>query len=367
MRLRKIIQDYFTFSRKERNGIVVLLLLVVLFVLASQLVFVFERPETGDVQQFLQEIAEFRQQQNEPKQQGELFIFNPNTIDSLALDSLLVPAAVKQNILRFRKKGGHFFRSSDLRKIYGMNDSVYNRLKPFIFIETENSIQEPEKELPKKTKILWRKFDPDTCNEKSWEQMGLTPKQSLIIERYKKAIGGFKTKEQLAKVYGIENDQMDSLLKYVKIKEQPIRQTKKNHPVENKLVELNSADTIALKSLPGIGTVLSSRIIKYRNLLGGFYSARQLLEVYGVTPECLSEIEPLLTIDTLTIKKLDINFSSAGELAAHPYIGKNKGREIATFRSKNGPIVNPLILFEKGVFEKQQFDKIRPYLATKTE
>ncbi|HBL73906.1 MAG: hypothetical protein A2W90_11920 [Bacteroidetes bacterium GWF2_42_66] len=369
MRLRKIIQDYFTFSRKERNGIILLLLVVVLFAVASQSIFLFEKSGEVDAQSFLEEIAEFEMRQKPAGQRGSLFLFNPNTIDSLALDSLLIPVSVKRNLLKFRTKGGRFFQPEDVRKIYGMNDSVFSEIEKYIHIETTEKIREKKNQgrVHEKPEIVWCKFDPDTCTESDWLNFGLTQKQAQVIARYKSAIGGFKSKDQFAKIYGIESSVMDSLLKYIEI-EMPHEITKpKVYSAERKVIELNSADTIALKSLPGIGSVLSRRIIKYRDLLGGFYSVRQLLEVYGLSPECLQKVESLLTVDTLRIKKLDINFSSAEELATHPYVGERSGRGIVKFRSKNGPITNPAVLLEKKVFEKQQFENIRPYLGTKTE
>ena len=178
---------------------------------------------------------------------------------------------------------------------------------------------------------------------------------------------GSNQKSNLRKSMALKVILMDSLLKYIEIAAPQEIAKPKVYSAERKVIELNSADTVALKSLPGIGSVLSRRIIKYRDLLGGFYSAKQLLEVYGLSPECLQKVESLLTIDTLKIKKLDINFSSAEELAAHPYVGKKPGREIVNFRSKKGLIADPAVLLEKKVFERQQFEKIRPYLGTKTK
>ena len=53
------------------------------------------------------------------------------------------------------------------------------------------------------------------------------------------------------------------------------------------LVELNMADTTTLKKVPGIGPVFANRIVKYRNLLGGFYAVSQLREVYGIDEETI--------------------------------------------------------------------------------
>ena len=50
-------------------------------------------------------------------------------------------------------------------------------------------------------------------------------------------------------------------------------------------VELNSADSVTLQLLHGIGPAYARRIVNYRDRLGGFVSTTQLLEVYGFGPE----------------------------------------------------------------------------------
>ena len=57
---------------------------------------------------------------------------------------------------------------------------------------------------------------------------------------------------------------------------------------------LNASDTAEWKKIPGIGSVYASRIVQYRNLLGGFSHVEQLLEVYGIDQELFSRIAVIL-------------------------------------------------------------------------
>ena len=50
-------------------------------------------------------------------------------------------------------------------------------------------------------------------------------------------------------------------------------------------IDLNSADTLLLTRVPGIGASFARRIYKYRELLGGYYVVEQLQEVYGMDRE----------------------------------------------------------------------------------
>ena len=99
-------------------------------------------------------------------------------------------------------------------------------------------------------------------------------------------------------------------------------------------VELNSADTLTLQLLHGIGPAFARRIVRYRERLGGYRSAEQLLEVYGFTPELLVHIAPHLTVDTTAIHRIPINTVELKQLIKHPYIEYYQARDIVTLRSR---------------------------------
>ena len=86
------------------------------------------------------------------------------------------------------------------------------------------------------------------------------------------------------------------------------------------MVELNSADTTRLKMLRGIGSGYAKIIVAYREKLGGFYAASQLLEVYKFPDETYQKIKHQLSVDTTLIRKIKINEATVKELKSHPYI-----------------------------------------------
>ena len=100
------------------------------------------------------------------------------------------------------------------------------------------------------------------------------------------------------------------------------------------VVELNSADTLTLQLLHGIGPAYAGRIVRYRDRLGGFTNIGQLLEVYGFTPELLDHIAPSLTIDTSDIRHIDINTIELKQLIKHPYIEYYQARDIIKLRDR---------------------------------
>ena len=98
------------------------------------------------------------------------------------------------------------------------------------------------------------------------------------------------------------------------------------------VVELNSVDTTTLQLLHGIGPAYASRIVRYRERLGGFTRKEQLLEIYGFTPELLAHIAPHITVDTQAISKIDLNSITLKQLIKHPYIEYYQARDIIRLR-----------------------------------
>ena len=88
----------------------------------------------------------------------------------------------------------------------------------------------------------------------------------------------------------------------------------------DEVVELNSADTTRLKQLRGIGSGYAKMIVAYREKLGGFYKAEQLLEVYKFPDETYQKIKHQLSVDTTLIRKIKVNTATVKELKNHPYI-----------------------------------------------
>jgi DNA uptake protein ComE-like DNA-binding protein len=128
-------------------------------------------------------------------------------------------------------------------------------------------------------------------------------------------------------------------------------------------IELNEADSADLVELNGIGPSFASRIVKYRDRLGGFYSPSQVLEVYNFPIETYSKIEGNVFADTLKIRKIRVNFADFKELIRHPYFSKQKVELILKFREKHGPFANLAEVKASGIFNEEEFKKVIPYLT----
>lgn len=131
------------------------------------------------------------------------------------------------------------------------------------------------------------------------------------------------------------------------------------------LVELNTADTIILKKVPGIGSTFARRIVKYRELLGGFYDVSQLAEVYGIDEERYQALAPWFIADTLHIRRLEVNTSSAADLRKHPYLDYRQAKAIEQLRKQKSRLSGweNLQLIEE--FTDTDKRRLTPYLSFK--
>jgi competence protein ComEA len=136
------------------------------------------------------------------------------------------------------------------------------------------------------------------------------------------------------------------------------------NPVRQRLpkLDLNKCDSALLVSLPGIGPVLSVRIIKYRRLLGGFASVNQLKEVYGLPEETYDLIKDRVFADTADISRIDINLAGYKELSRFPYFEKYEVNAIIKFRELNGKISKVSDLTDNKLVPVEKTEKIKPYL-----
>lgn len=357
MNLRQIVQDYFTFSRNERKGITILLVIIFLLAVANKIIFYFETPGEIDAQLLNAGFDSKGTNPDSPPGKGSLFSFNPNTIDTPTLDSLAIPEGIKRNMIRFREKGGHYYKAKDFKKIYGVTDSLYRILEPFIRIETVNASP-----AEKGTKKQLFNFDPNQASDSVFLCLGFTEEQIQTIRNYQRKGGYFYNREDFFKIYGLTQLQKKDLLDFIKIEKKELPHLEKKSDQVKLMIEINSTDSVELMKLPGIGATLSKRIIKYRDLLGGFYTFDQLKEVYGLKEGTINRIHEMIKVDATKVHGVDLNFSDQYELARHPYIGIKMAGQIINFRTRYGKISDPVVLKDSLILKENDYEKLKPYL-----
>jgi competence ComEA-like helix-hairpin-helix protein len=138
--------------------------------------------------------------------------------------------------------------------------------------------------------------------------------------------------------------------------------TKTEKLSEGETIELNTADSLDLKKLPGIGSAFANRIINYKKLLGGYHRIEQLQEVYGMYEELYEQIVPYLTINPNEKVRISANTASLDKLKNHPYINFYQAKAIVETRKKKGNLegTEELKLLEE--FSEEDWIRIEPYL-----
>ena len=124
-------------------------------------------------------------------------------------------------------------------------------------------------------------------------------------------------------------------------------------------LDLNTSDSAGLVSVPGIGPVFASRIIRYREQLGGYLTVSQLSEINGI-PDSL--MKWFIVTDTFPLRMIRVNSVSVSELRRHPYVNFYQARAIVEYRKERGVIKGPEQLSFMEEFTAQDLDRLLPYL-----
>lgn len=123
-------------------------------------------------------------------------------------------------------------------------------------------------------------------------------------------------------------------------------------------VVLNTADTSALKMVPGIGPYYARKVIEYGKRLGGFVSVDQLDEIEGFPLDA----KEYLTIEDATPRKLNVNTLTLNELRRHPYINFYQAKAITDYRRLHGPLKSLQDLRLSKDFPPEVIQRLEPYV-----
>jgi len=223
-------------------------------------------------------------------------------------------------------------------------------------------------------------FDPNTLDATGWKRLGVRDKTILTIQHFLARGGKFRKPGDIGKIYGLPKDDYERLLPFVQIRMEATWQTKnvkeeRQYEVAGKpvypakhftppgIIDINSADTTAFIALPGIGSKLAARIINFRNKLGGFYEVQQVAETYGLPDSTFAGIKPFLQCSPSALQQIDINNADANALKQHPYIRWQLANAIVQYRSQHGHFKSIEELSLITIITPDALKKMSPYLV----
>lgn len=356
----KFIIEYFSFSVREKNGILVLFILL-LIIVVTLLVLKKQKEDTKyNFEIFEDKIDEFLSVRSKKDINIELFNFDPNKASIEDFSKLGLSKNAINSICNYRNKGGKFYTPEDLKKIYNLNENEFEIIKDYIVIEN-NNYKAKHLATEKHNNLELFIFDPNKALKTDFEKLGLNSWQIQNILKFRAKGGNFNTPEDFSKIYGINNELFNLIKPYIQITDIP--ENKETSKSDN-IINLNTATDIELQKLNGIGPSFSKRIIEYRNKLGGFINSKQLLEIYGFKEETLLNIKDYLIIDTSYIKKININKAEYVDLIKHPYINKDNTKKILNYRNFAKNIKSFEELLNQKAIDKDFYEKLLPYITT---
>jgi competence protein ComEA len=291
--LKRIVSDWFGYSRRERRASMILVIIIIVVILAR---FIIPEKEIDIEVNTLMPPApaeEYIAAGKASIEQVSLFRFDPNSASFSDLTSLGIPGKVAGTLIRYRNSGARFRKPEDIMKVYGMDTMLARSIIPYIYIE------EPDSIFVRKTIV----HESASSSSSSRDLMVMA------------------------------------------------------------MVDINRCDSASLEALPGIGPVLSARIIKFRELLGGYVSFEQLKEVYGLSDSVYQVILKLVRIDSLAVRRININSAGFRELERHPYIERYEAQSIIKFREVNGNIRNLSELTSNGILSEAKAKRISRYFS----
>ncbi len=311
-----LLSGYFTFTKKERIGTIVLLILILLFTLLPFLYPLFVKAKQTDASAFEEEIKILK-----VKQQDTANHFVQKNFDEDNYQNYYQPS--EKNYYNKKSKGALFY------------------------------------------------FDPNTTTFADWQKLGLRDKTITTIQNYLAKGGKFYKPEDIGKIWGLHSDEVQRLIPYIQIAAKENNYTQKTYepktfekikyiPVS---IDINNADTAVFIDLPGIGSKLAQRITNFRDKLGGFYKVEQLAETFGLPDSTFQNIKSRLWVNNSTIKQFNINTATVDEMKLHPYIRYNLANAIVQYRIQHNTFLDVTDLKKIMIVTDEIFNKVSPYLT----
>ncbi|MFI3286558.1 MAG: helix-hairpin-helix domain-containing protein [Rikenellaceae bacterium] len=298
------------------------------------------------------------------------FEFDPNSVELPELMQMGLSKREAVNIIRYREAGKVFRIKEDLFTCYGISDSLYYSLEPYIVIAdtfrfkpraytsyesaSSSSVAYRSQQRYARELLAPSRFLVDTVSAEYLYAIGaLSRRQAASFVKWRD-LSGIYDMEEFCDCYVISDSIAAALEPYLIFSAPP------ESIVE--LIDINRADSVELRSVYGIGEKSVVAILAYREMLGGFYSVEQLSEIKVVTESNYEKIIKQILCDSCDISKIDVNFASAKTIKGHPYIADRALRRLLKVRELKGGWSTIEEMIDDDIFTQEEATRVRPYL-----
>jgi len=286
--MKSRLKNYLSITKKEWNGIVVLLLIIAAVLASPYLYLYFHKDEVVNFKDFNEDVSLLRQanggkavESDEPLSDTKiakpsLFVFNPNNLPAQQWKQLGFSDRQIAIIKNYETKGGHFNSKEDVQKIFGITAADYQRIEPYIHIPDEGYTN---KLAPGET------IELNSADSARLTRIhGVGPAFAQRIIEYRKRLGGFLSKEQLREVYGIDAGKYHDIQNQFTIN--PLLVTK---------IDINRVDFEGLRKFPYLTNKQTNAVIQYRTQYGNYHSINDMKQIAILDEVILRKIEPYLS------------------------------------------------------------------------
>ena len=303
--MKQFFKDYLSFNKRERNGIFVLLLILTIVIAVPRVIRLFSKKENVDVSSFQNDISKFEKyiiNNNDSSKQKDFdyenidksvaenklnpFYFNPNGLPAEKWKELGFDDKQIRIIKNFEAKGGKFYKKEDLKKIYGISESEYAVLEPYIQISDEHKKDRKEfthNKSDKNTEVI-ELNSADTNGLKKLKGIGSWYAKKIIA--YRNRLGGFYKKEQLLEVKGIDSSKYAGFADFVSINKFLI-----------KTININTATFDELRLHPYLSYNIANSLINIRKVHGKFNTVADIKKSALITANIYEKIFPYLSVN----------------------------------------------------------------------
>ena len=222
-------------------------------------------------------------------------------------------------------------------------------------------------------------FDPNALTAEGWEARGVPHFVAGRLVKYGQAAGGFQSKAQIKRVYGLPDSVYQRLAPFLQLPDEPPGRGASAYasrsgtgpagaarkPAHLQPFDLNQADTTQLMQIKGIGRGRAKGLVKQREKLGGFVNEAQLSDFFMLrdAPDLVDSLRKYTFIAAgYHPQGVKVNTASFDELWPHPYVGKNLARLIVAYRTQHGPFQKPEDLQQLKLLKPEQYARLLPYV-----
>lgn len=298
--MQKFFKDYFTFTKKERTGVVILLVLIVFAIILPHFFSIKHKPAQPNAglllaMQQLQQKDSLQENNNTTPSENnnevlhyEMFIFNPNTATAGDWKKLGLKDKTIHTILNYVNKGGKFYKPEDIRKIWGLQKDEADRLIPYINIENSftTKTNKPFNQFSKKDKAI-PIVDLNSATPQDLIRLPVSDKLICYkIINYRNKLGGFIHINQVKETYGMTDSVFNSIQKYLTVQNTGINK-----------ININTAPDFVLAAHPYIGRTAGKAIAIYRGQHGNYSKIEDVKKIVFITETAFQKMAPYITVN----------------------------------------------------------------------